>query len=79
MKKLNLITEKKSENIHEKDIAVGYFDCIDAKKLDANSGGFISLRVGGNFSKKAIRLADCFDYKLGTDNEGEIILVPLKK
>jgi len=40
---------------------------------------FIQRRVNGQFIGKAFWLNSSFDWELGLDDEGEIVLVPIEK
>jgi len=84
MKKLNFIPKKtklyrEGINIDEKDIAVDFFDEIDAGALNCSSGCKMDVRAAGEFGGKAIHLSMFYDYILGKDSNDSTILVPLKK
>ena len=82
MKKLNLIKKTgccSDVNINEDDIDMDFFDNIDELDLQRAAGYNMGMRTDGEFCGKALYLECDYDYALGKDNNGNTILVPLKK
>ena len=84
MKKLNLIKKEqikdsKTVDICKEDIDMHFFEGINVTKFENGVNHQMGMRVSGEFRDKAIFLQRGYDYILGKDNEGTIILVPLIK
>jgi len=69
MEKLRLKKEDDANEIKESDIVEDINSVLDC----------LSVRSSRDFEGKAIYLSDEWDYVLGKDDIGAIILVPLKK
>ena len=83
MKKLNLIKKTgcccSTIDINEDDIAMDFFEDIYDEEFKVAAGYNMGIKTDGEFCGKALYLDYTYDYVLGKDSNGNIILVPLKK
>lgn len=78
MKTLSLRKKNKNQ-IDPDDIAMEVIEAVGTNAIVANGYNIIIERRGGEFGGKALYLSSAYDWKLGKDEKGAAILIPLKK
>lgn len=81
MKKIRVVMKKEEEGVLDVDEE----RLVDTRKFDGkitskgSMGFLITNRIGGSLQDNSFFLDRNYDWVLGKDNEGTVVLVPLKK